>query len=567
MRTSDSLPGSVLSRKAVVYVRQSTPAQVRGNLESQRRQYDLVDIARHHGFGAVEIIDEDLGLSAGGTVARPGFERLVAWLCAGDVGAVLCFEASRVARNGRDWHHILELCGLVGARVIDHDGVYDPRHPNDRLLLGMKGQISEFELGVLRARMHDARSSKAARGELRIGVPVGYIWDRDSGLDLDPDLRVQEAVRQIFARFRDLGSARQALLALTAEQLCFPRPSDGSTMVSFDWTPIRYGNVISVLKNPFYAGAYAYGKNESRTEIVDGHVRKTYGHAKPMEEWEVLLKDHHEGYIDWAEFERNQAQLAANSYGKSGGRKSGRGGRALLIGLLTCGRCGRGLAVAYVGGSPGRPRYRCDRPNLHLGLNRCLGFGGARVDEAIAAEILRVVEPMALEASLEAERKREESLRERQHAAELDLQQARYEASLAERRYAATASPEAGSRGAAGERCSSVSSRAVGAAVAWRLPMWGVRPVAHVTVAIGRTFISALIVAWDLEARAWMRPLPRRSSVSLSPWRWRRRWRPSGSVRRVCANASTRPSSICNKRATKRRSPSGVMPPATPTTD
>ena len=437
MRTSDSLPGSVLSRKAVVYVRQSTPAQVRGNLESQRRQYDLVDIARHHGFGAVEIIDEDLGLSAGGTVARPGFERLVAWLCAGDVGAVLCFEASRVARNGRDWHHILELCGLVGARVIDHDGVYDPRHPNDRLLLGMKGQISEFELGVLRARMHDARSSKAARGELRIGVPVGYIWDRDSGLDLDPDLRVQEAVRQIFARFRDLGSARQALLALTAEQLCFPRPSDGSTMVSFDWTPIRYGNVISVLKNPFYAGAYAYGKNESRTEIVDGHVRKTYGHAKPMEEWEVLLKDHHEGYIDWAEFERNQAQLAANSYGKSGGRKSGRGGRALLIGLLTCGRCGRGLAVAYVGGSPGRPRYRCDRPNLHLGLNRCLGFGGARVDEAIAAEILRVVEPMALEASLEAERKREESLRERQHAAELDLQQARYEASLAERRYAA----------------------------------------------------------------------------------------------------------------------------------
>ena len=437
MRTSDSLPGSVLSRKAVVYVRQSTPAQVRGNLEGQRRQYDLVDIARHHGFGTVEIIDEDLGLSAGGTVARPGFERLVAWLCAGDVGAVLCFEASRVARNGRDWHHILELCGLVGARVIDHDGVYDPRHPNDRLLLGMKGQISEFELGVLRARMHDARSSKAARGELRIGVPVGYIWDRDTGLGVDPDLRVQEAVRQIFARFRDLGSARQALLALTAEQLCFPRPSDGSTMVSFDWTPIRYGNVISVLKNPFYAGAYAYGKNESRTEIVDGHVRKTYGHAKPMEEWEVLLKDHHEGYIDWAEFERNQAQLAANSYSKSGGRKSGRGGRALLSGLLTCGRCGRGLAVAYVGGPPGRPRYRCDRPNLHLGLNRCLGFGGARVDEAIAAEVLRVVEPMALEASLEAERMREESLRERQHAAELDLQQARYEASLAERRYAA----------------------------------------------------------------------------------------------------------------------------------
>ena len=284
MHASDSLPRSVLTRKAVVYVRQSTPAQVRGNLESQRRQYDLVNIARDHGFGTVEIIDEDLGLSAGGTVARPGFERLVAWLCAGEVGAVLCFEASRISRNGREWHHILELCGLVEARVIDQDGIYDPRHPNDRLLLGMKGQISEFELGVLRARMHDARSSKAARGELRIGVPVGFVWDRDTGLDIDPDMRVRKAVREIFSRFRSLGSARQALLALTEEGRFFPRPSDGRTMVSFEWTPIRYGNVISVLKNPFYAGAYAYGKNERRTEIVNGAVRTTYGHARPMEE-------------------------------------------------------------------------------------------------------------------------------------------------------------------------------------------------------------------------------------------------------------------------------------------
>ena len=297
--------------------------------------------------------------------------------------------------------------------------------------------ISEFELGVLRARMHDARSSKAARGELRIGVPVGYVWDRDTGLGLDPDKRVQETVRQIFARFRALGSARQVLLALTAEQLCFPRPSDGSTMVSFDWTPIRYGNVISVLKNPFYAGAYAYGKNESRTEIVDGHVRKTYGHAKPMEEWEVLLKDHHESYIDWAEFERNQAQLAANAFGWAGGAKSGRGGRALLSGLLSCGRCGRTLSVAYAGRSPGNPVYFCNRRQLQLGLERCLRFGGARVDAAIADEILRVVEPLAVEASLKAGRAHVEGLSEQQRVAELDLQQARYEASLAERRYAA----------------------------------------------------------------------------------------------------------------------------------
>ena len=192
-------------------------------------------------------------ISAAPPAARwrgPGFERLVAWLCAGEVGAVLCFDASRLARNGRDWHHLLELCGLVEARVIDLDGVYDPCRPNDRLLLGMKGSISEFELGVLRARMLDAARAKARRGELRISVPIGYIWHREIGLGFDPDLRIQEAIRLIFARFRELGSARQVLLSLPAEQVHFPRPSDGKKLVSFEWTPIRYRNVISVLEEP-----------------------------------------------------------------------------------------------------------------------------------------------------------------------------------------------------------------------------------------------------------------------------------------------------------------------------
>jgi DNA invertase Pin-like site-specific DNA recombinase len=190
MTSADLIPAAVLKRKAVVYVRQSTQSQVMTNLESQRRQYDLVEVARQWGFADVEVIDDDLGRSASGMVARPGFERLVAWLCAGKVGAVLCFDASRLARNGRDWHHLLELCGLVEARVIDLDGVYNPCHPNDRLLLGMKGSISEFELGVLRARMLDAARSKARRGELRLSVPFGYIWHREVGLGLDPDLRL-----------------------------------------------------------------------------------------------------------------------------------------------------------------------------------------------------------------------------------------------------------------------------------------------------------------------------------------------------------------------------------------
>ncbi len=437
MSNTDLLPGTVLRRKAVVYVRQSTQTQVQNNLESQRRQYDLVEEARRRGFTQIEVIDDDLGRSASGMVARPGFDRLVALLCAGEVGAVLCFDASRLARNGRDWHHLLELCGLVEARVIDLDGVYDPCRPNDRLLLGMKGSISEFELGVLRARMFEAARAKAQRGELRISVPIGYVWHREIGLGFDPNMRLQEAIRLIFARFRKLGSARQAFLSLAAEQVHFPRPSDGKKMVAFDWTPIRYKNVISVLKNPFYAGAYAYGKSEKRTTLVEGRLRKSYGHGKPLEQWEVMLKDHHEAYIDWAEFERNQKQLAVNAYGKVDGVKSGRGGRALLAGLLCCARCGRRLTVAYTGRGAGQPVYRCDRPHVQLAQPRCFSFGGRRPDEAISRELLRAVEPMAVEAALQAQRRHMEVQADQRRIVELDLQQARYEATLAERRYAA----------------------------------------------------------------------------------------------------------------------------------
>jgi DNA invertase Pin-like site-specific DNA recombinase len=437
MTTHDALlPATVLQRKAVVYVRQSTPQQVQSNLESQRRQYELVEVARRRGFMDVEIIDDDLGRSASGVVERPGFDRLVDALCAGQVGAVLCLDASRLARNGRDWHHLLELCGLVEARVIDLDGVYDPCRPNDRLLLGMKGSISEFELGILRSRMYEAARSKAQRGELRISIPIGYTWDRQVGLGLDPDLRLQEVIRLVFQKFRELGSARQVLLWMASESIHFPYPSDGKTLTSFEWRPIRYRNVISILKNPFYAGAYAYGKSEKRTTIVDGRARKSYGHEKPMEAWDVLIKNHHQGYIDWAEYERNQAQLASNAYCRVGDTKSGRGGRALLAGLMHCARCGRRLAVVYTG-RYGTPAYRCDKPNLQLGQRRCLGFGGRRIDNAIAAEMLRAVAPLSMEAAQEAERMLKEEESDRRRIAELELQQARYDASLAERRYAA----------------------------------------------------------------------------------------------------------------------------------
>lgn len=437
MSMSDRLPASVLRRKAVVYVRQSTPGQVQDNVESQRRQYGLVEVAEQHGFKDVELIDDDLGRSASGAVERPGFERLVAQLCAGTVGAVLCLEASRLARNGRDWHHLLELCGLVEARVIDLDGIYNPCLPNDRLLLGMKGTISEFELGILRTRLVDAVWAKARRGELRIPVPVGFIWDREGGIRFDPDLRIQEVIRLVFAKFQELGSARQVLLWMRSQEIHFPRPSDGKQTVSFDWRLARYRSVIALLKNPFYAGAYAYGKSEKRTEVINGRAHKSYGHAKPIEQWEILLKNHHEGYITWEEFERNQEQLARNAYGKAHGSKSGRGGRALLSGLLSCARCGRRLRVVYTGRAPGAPKYRCDQPNLALGSPRCMAFGAWRVDEAIVHETLRVLEPLALEAAVEAERMQVEKQAERHRITELELEKAQYEAALAERRYAA----------------------------------------------------------------------------------------------------------------------------------
>jgi excisionase family DNA binding protein len=431
-----AFPPALLKRQAVIYVRQSTQSQVMTNLESQRRQYDLVEMARGYGFAGTLVIDDDLGVSASGCQSRPGFERLVAMLCSGSVGAVFCLEVSRLARNGRDWHHMLELCGLVDARVVDHDGVYDPRHPNDRLLLGMKGSISEFELGVLRTRMVEAARAKARRGELRYTPPIGYLWDRDAGVMFDPDLRIQEVVRQIFSRFRELGSARQVLLAMSGEGVHFPGPSDGIRLTTFDWRPIRYRNVISVLKNMFYAGVYAYGKTGRQAEIRDGRAHVTYKNRKSPEDWDVVIRDHHSGYIDWEEYERNQSQLAKNAFGRAGGVKSGRGGGALLAGLLCCARCGRRLHVVYTGRKP-RPVYRCDTPNLLLGQKRCITFGGFQADKLITDAVLEVVAPFAIDAAIAARAMVSRAMEGKRSVLEMELQQARYDASLAERRYAA----------------------------------------------------------------------------------------------------------------------------------
>ncbi len=432
------LPASVLERRAIVYVRQSTLIQVEENLESQRRQYELASHARDLGFRDIVVIDDDLGISASGTSARPGFESMVAQICEGIVGGVFCLEASRLARNGRDWHHLLELCGLVGARVFDVDGVYDPSLPNDRLLLGLKGTMSEFELTVMRRRLLDAALAKARRGELRFGVPVGLVWERDGKIELDPDRRIQDAVRTVFRLFDRLGSARQVLLRMRADGLLFPRPADGKrvTRGQAEWRPPAYRNIISVLRNPLYAGAYAYGRSEHRTTIVNGRAVKKYGHDRPMDAWTVLLHDHHAGYITWQQYERNQERIQRNAFSKpAGGAKSARGGRALLSSLLRCRRCGRMLRVSYGGRGPGLPRYSCSVGNAMHGLAPCINFGATRPDIVVARALLGVVQPIAVEAAIMAEQQSSQREDDRRRAVELERQQSEYEVQLARRRY------------------------------------------------------------------------------------------------------------------------------------
>lgn len=433
--TLRDLPKEALRRSAVVYVRQSTGMQVQENLEGQRRQYELVDLARQYGFREVSVIDEDLGRSASGTMDRPGFRNLVGRICEGTVGAVFCLEASRLARNGRDWHHLLELCGLVGAYVIDGDGVHDPALPNDRLVLGLKGTMSEFEVTLIRKRLVDAAVSKARRGELRIGVPVGYLWSREAGLMMDPDRRVQEAIRTVFRLFERLGSATQVLLSMRREGLVFPRPADGKRSPMLAWRAPSYRNVLSVLQNPFYAGAYAYGKSKVQTDLVDGSLRKRYGRACPMDAWAVLNRDHHEAYVPWETFESNRHLLSRNAFCKrAGGAKSSRGGQALMAGLLRCRRCGRMLCVMYSGRGH-KPRYSCRSGRSMHGVKACIAFGARRPDQAIAEEILLVVQPLAVEAARMAERDAIARVDERKRALELERQQAEYEAKLAARRY------------------------------------------------------------------------------------------------------------------------------------
>ena len=427
-----------LQRRAIVYVRQSTPTQLVKNRESQLRQRGLAGYAQELGFVDIETIDEDLGRSGAGLTERPGFQRLVAEVCEGQVGAVFCLEASRLARNGRDWHHLIELCGLVGALLIDPEGVYDPRITNDRLLLGLRGTMSEFELNLLRQRSLEAIQQKAKRGELRFCLPVGLCWGVKGTIELDPDLRVQDAIHLVLRRFQELGSARQVLLWFRQEQITMPAVGYGEMNHAIYWKLPLYHNILNILTNPMYAGAYAFGRTEARTRVEAGRARRTAGHSKPRDQWMVLLRDHHPGYISWEQYESNQKMLAENAHMKSrmGGQR-GRGGRSLLVGLLRCRRCARMLRVHYLGKDHKEMRYLCINGHINQGIGKCISFGGVRADQAVSAEILKVIQPTAIQAALQAADQVQRQQSERVQTLELELEHSRYEARLAARRYEA----------------------------------------------------------------------------------------------------------------------------------
>jgi DNA invertase Pin-like site-specific DNA recombinase len=422
-----------LARRACVYVRQSTPGQVQNNLESQRRQYALVDRARSLGWQDIDVIDDDLGISGSGT-HRPGFERLLRTLCDGQVGAVFSIEASRLARNGRDWHTLLEFCSVVGALLIDAEAVYDPRLTNDRLLLGMKGTISEMEVASFRERAQAALLQKAQRGALVRRVPIGYIKGSDDRIEKDPDARIGSTLDLVFRKFAELGSVRQVYFWLDQQHIQLPVVRGPEEVREIVWLPARYHAVLSVLKNPVYAGVYVYGRSKTMVRLEAGQKQVRRQVRRRREDWAVLIPDHHEGYINWDVYQSNQTMIAHNDNARGNAvRGPIKHGEALLAGLLRCGHCGAKLLAQYPG--PHTIRYQCSGYLLNRDHACCVMFGGLRADRLVSEQLMQSLAPFAIEAAIEAIKSLQGAGDERIHQKALALEQARYEVTRARRQY------------------------------------------------------------------------------------------------------------------------------------
>ena len=425
-----------LRRRAVVYVRQSTLQQVERNTESAARQYALRERALELGWATetIAVVDEDTGRSGASSQGRMGFKELVAEVGLGKVGVVLALEVSRLARCSADWHHLLDLCAMTATLIADAEGVYSPADFNDRLLLGLKGTMSEAELHLIRARLNGGIRNKAERGELRLALPVGLDRDDDDRIVLCPDEQVRHAIERVFTLWRRVGSARQVVIELVAEGQKLPRRTVGQRRIR--WARPSYGAVHDFLTNPAYAGAFVFGRKRQTKRLnsegeVEVHVAEV-----PVEEWSVCIPEHHPGYVSWDEYLATRKRLRANVRPRGEGGGAAREGGALLQGLLRCGRCGRRMQVGYAGTGGKVRRYSCVRGHvLHATESTCQSLGGGRLDKAVAEAFLEAVTPAGIAATAGAIRELEEQHAERLAGQRLALERAEYEAERARRKF------------------------------------------------------------------------------------------------------------------------------------
>ena len=438
MSSNSKLTASHLKRNAYLYVRQSTIKQVLENTESTKRQYALRDKAVSLGWplSQIVIIDSDLGKSGASIADREGFKKLISEVSLDRAGLVMGLEVSRLARNSADWHRLLEICAFSNTLILDEDGIYDPSHFNDRLLLGLKGTMSEAELHVLKARLRGGVLNKVRRGEFKTRLPIGFIYDQEGNVILDPDKQVQQTIKLVFDVFRRAGSAFGTVKAFWKDKITFPsRPYSGPKKGELFWDKLTYGQVQRILKNPRYAGAYYYGRQRSRKQI-DGSTSR---HKVPREEWIALIADSHPGYITWDEYEENIRRIKENAtaYGCDQRKTPPREGPCLLQGIAICGKCGNRMTIRYKYRRQGRidPVYLCQRNRIERGENSCQYIPGTCVDKAIEELILETMSPLSMEVALEVQKELVSRSAEIDRLRKQNVERAEYEANLARRRY------------------------------------------------------------------------------------------------------------------------------------
>jgi excisionase family DNA binding protein len=422
--------------RAIVYVRQSSPGQVQNNHESRALQYALRDRAIELGWSAeqVAVVDEDLARSGSSTEGRLAFKDLVAEVGLGRVGLILGTEVSRLARNSADWYQLLDLCVLTGTLVADSDGIYCPGHINDRMVLGLKGAMAEYELHLIRARLGGGLRNKAKRGELEQNLPVGLDRDENGVITLSADEQVRHAIERVVCLWRRLGSARQVVTELVGEGQRLPRRTVGQRRVR--WVRPSYGAVHDFLTNPAYAGAFVFGRTRTEKYLADdGRVRRRTVQVA-LEQWSVCIPDHHPGYVSWDEYLAGRERLRANVIRRGEGGGAAREGTALLQGIVRCGRCGRRMQVAYSGTNGRVPRYACVRAHhLHGVDHACQSLGGVRLEKAIVAAFLEAVTPAGIRVCAEAVKELERAHEQRLAGQRLAVERAQFEADRAQRQY------------------------------------------------------------------------------------------------------------------------------------